>query len=293
MFVPFVRTRTDRGATEWHINDDVVRLREWGTDIIHRLPRPPWDSGVIGTAETCSLQVVDPSGYTSREHARLERGTTGWLARDLDSKNGTRADGARQSEVRLAPGVELGVGSLTLLAESRRFIKLRSFMARLLGWTADRTPMVDFALRSIRLAATRRLPLVLCGPGDLISVANAIHRHALGNRKPFVVCDPRRRDGEASVRSAGNAETAIDAMQRAAGGSLCLWSRRPPHDFAQVRRELRDPRTRVQLIVCAAARRQTKPYHVEPIVVPPLSSRTPSTLVRNDPGLLVRNDPLS
>ena len=36
---------------------------------------------------------------------------------------------------------------------------------------------------------------------------------------------------------------------------------------------LRDPATRVQLIVCAEARRHTKPYHVEPIVIPPLSSR--------------------
>ncbi len=35
---------------------------------------------------------------------------------------------------------------------------------------------------------------------------------------------------------------------------------------------LRDPATRVQLIVCAESR-HTKPYHVEPIVIPPLSSR--------------------
>jgi hypothetical protein len=268
-----VKTRTDRGATEWHINDDVVRLREWGTDIIHRLPQPPWDSAVIGTADTCSLQVVDPSGYTSREHARLDRGSSGWTVRDLDSKNVTHADGARRTEVRLETGIELGIGSLTLLAESRRFIELRSFVARLLGWTSEQTAMVDFALRSIRLAATRRQPLVLCGPGDLISVAHAIHRHALGNGKPFVVCDPRRREGEASVRSAGNIETGIAAMRRAVGGSLCIWSRRLPHDFADVRLALRDPAPRVQLIVCAESRRHTKPYHVDPIVVPPLSSR--------------------
>jgi hypothetical protein len=52
-----------------------------------------------------------------------------------------------------------------------------------------------------------------------------------------------------------------------------MWSRRLPHDFADVRLTLRDPATRVQLIVCAESRRRTKPYHVEPIVVPPLSSR--------------------
>jgi FHA domain len=265
-------TVADCGATEWRINDEVVRLREWGTDIIHRLPQAPWDRAVIGTAESCSLQVVDPSGLTSREHACLERGPSGWLVRDLASKNGTRADGARRSEVRLEPGIELGIGGLTLLVESRRFIELRSFIARLLGWTAGKIPMVDFALRSVRLAATGRLPLVLCGPGDLISVAHAIHHRAIGNTKPFVVCDPRRREGEASVRSAGNMETGIAAMQRALGGSLCMWSRRLPHDFAEVSVALRDPRTRVQLIVCAESRRP-KPYHVEPIVISPLSSR--------------------
>ena len=268
-----IETKTDPGATEWRITDDVVRLREWGTDIIHRLPHAPWDSAVIGTAESCSLQVVDPSRFTSREHARLDRDPSGWLVRDLASKNGTRVDGSRRAEVRLEPGIELGVGSLTLIAESPRFIELRSLIARLLGWTADQTAMVDFALRAIRLAATRRLPLVLCGPGDLISVAHAIHRHALGRAKPFVVSDPRRREREESVRSAGNIETGLAAMRRARGGSLCMWSRRLPHDFAEVRMEVRDPRTRVQLIVCAESRRHTKPYYVEPIVVPPLSSR--------------------
>jgi FHA domain len=267
-------TVTDRGATEWQINDDVVRLREWGTDIIHRLPQSPWDSAVIGTGETCSLQVNDRTGCTSREHARLDRSMTGWVVRDLGSRNGVHADGARRFEVRLEPGLELGIGSLTLVAESRRFIELRSFIARLLGWRAERTKIVDFALRSIRQSATRRLPLVLCGPGDLVAVANSIHRHAIGSPKPFVVCDPRRREGEASVRSAGNMETGIAAMQLALGGSLCVWSRRLPHDFAAVRLALHDPTTRVQLIVCAESRRHTKPYHVEPIVVPPLSSRS-------------------
>jgi len=94
-------TKTDPGATEWCINDDVIRLREWGTDIIHRLPQAPWDSAVIGTAESCALQVVDPSGFTSPVHARLDRGPAGWLVRDLASKNGTRVDGARRCEVRL------------------------------------------------------------------------------------------------------------------------------------------------------------------------------------------------
>jgi hypothetical protein len=272
-------TRTDRGATEWRIDDEVIRLREWGTDIIHRLPQAPWDSVTIGTADSCTLRLVDPSGFTSREHARLERSRQSWIVRDLDSKNGTRIDGARRNEIRLEPGVELGIGCLTLLAESRRYIELRSVVARLLGWAADKMATVDFALRAIRLAATRRLPLVLCGPGDLVLIAQAIHRHALGDSKPFVVCDPRRREGEASVRSAGNIETGLAALRRAVGGSLCVWSRRLPSDFKEVRVALRDPATRVQLIVCAESWRHSKPYHVEPIMVPPLQSR-PQEIMR-------------
>jgi hypothetical protein len=48
-------------------------------------------------------------------------------------------------------------------------------------------------------------------------------------------------------------------MRRALGGSLCMWSRRLPHDFADVHLALRDAVTRVQLIVCAESR-HTKPY---------------------------------
>jgi hypothetical protein len=114
--------------------------------------------------------------------------------------------------------------------------------------------------------------LVLCGPGDLVAVARSIHRRALGDATPFVVCDPRRREGAASVRSAGNAETGMAAMERAIGGSLCVWSRRVPRDFDGVRMALRDPAARVQLIVCAESI-QPRPGHVEPITVPPLSSR--------------------
>jgi len=72
-----------------------------GTDIIHRLPGAPWDSVTIGTADACTLQLIDRSGYTSREHARLERVPSGWIVRDLGSKNGTRIDGTRRSELRL------------------------------------------------------------------------------------------------------------------------------------------------------------------------------------------------
>jgi len=265
-------TRTDVAATEWTIDDEVTRLRQWGTDTIRVLPAPPVTGWTVGAADTCALRLDDPSGRTSRIHATLVHDRTRWLLRDLGSKNGVRLDGARRSEIILEPGIEIGIGGLTLIAESSRSVALRGFLARLLGWRSDRTEVVDHALRSVRMAATRRVALVLCGEGDLVPTARSIHRHALGDR-PFIVCDPRRRRSKATVRSAENYETGMQALAAAQGGSLCVRSRRLPRDFAAVAIALRDPEARAQLIVCAGSPDDSKPYLAVPIVVPPLAGR--------------------
>jgi pSer/pThr/pTyr-binding forkhead associated (FHA) protein len=270
----WVATKTDVAVNEWAIDDRVVRLREWGTDLIRNLPPPPVNEWTIGAADTCALQLDDPSGRVSRLHARLVRDREHWRLRDLGSKNGVRLDGARRSEIVLEPGVEIGIGGVTLIAESSRSVALRGFLSRLLGWRSERTQVVDHALRSVRLAAARRLALVLCGDGDLVPMAQSIHRHALGSERPFVVCDPRRRDSKATVRSAENHETGMRALAAAAGGTLCVRGRRLPRDFAAVVAALRDPSSRVQLILCARTPEDCEPYLAAPIVVPPLSSRT-------------------
>jgi hypothetical protein len=92
------------------------------------------------------------------------------------SKNGTRIDGARREKMVLEPGIEIGIGGLTLIAESRSSVELRGFLARILGWRSNRIEVVDHALRSIRLAASRRVELVLRGDGDLVPIARSIHR---------------------------------------------------------------------------------------------------------------------
>src|ERR1041384_558466 len=149
-------TKTDLGADAWAIDDDVIRLREWGTDRIYPVPGEPGAMITIGSSEACSLQLSDPSGCLSRQHVRLVREATRWIAHDLDSKNGMRLDGVRRPKVLLEPGSELGVGGITLIAESARLITLRGFLARILGWSSDRAEAVDLAVRSVRLSATRR-----------------------------------------------------------------------------------------------------------------------------------------
>jgi hypothetical protein len=209
----------------------------------------------------------------SRVHASLTHDQARWRLRDAGSMNGMRVDGARRAEIILEPGIEIGIGGLTLIAESRRWITLRGFLARLLGWRGDRTEVVDRALRSIRMSATRRTALVLCGDGDLVPTARSIHRHALGGDRPFIVCDPRRRRSKATVRSAENYETGMEALEAAHGGSLCVRNRRLPRDFEQVVAALRDPGARVQLVVCAGHTDDCRSYLASPITVSSLAGR--------------------
>jgi hypothetical protein len=108
--------------------------------------------------------------------------------------HGLRQDGVPRREFELTPGVEIGIGASVLVAESARGVAVREFCRRLLGWGGDRMRAVDHALRAVRLAMARRSPLVLCGEGDLIPIARTLHRFAMGDRAPFVVCDRRRRN---------------------------------------------------------------------------------------------------
>ncbi|HEX3758590.1 MAG TPA: FHA domain-containing protein [Kofleriaceae bacterium] len=265
-----IATKTDLGGDAWAIDDEVVRLREWGTDVSHALPA---DTEVtIGSAETCSLQLNDPTGCLSRQHTRLVREGGRWIAHDLDSKNGMRLDGVRRPKVLLEPGSELGVGGITLIAESARLIALRGYLARILGWSSDRSEAVDLAVRSVRLSATRRAALALCGEGDLVPIARGLHRYSLGDDRPFVLCDPRRRATE-QAGPLENHPTGLRAMHAAPGGSMCMWVKRLPRDFAEVTDALRDPTTRVQLILCGQRPPDRKELVSAPIEVPPLSSR--------------------
>jgi len=153
---------------------------------------------------------------------------------------------------------------------------LRSFCARILGWAND--PAVDYALRSIELAADHRAALVLLGETDLVPIACALHRRALGAGRPFVVCDPRRRDGAdyESVRSPVNYGTGVAAFEAAMGGSLCVRSRRLPRDFRSVVARIRATND-VQIIVCADGRDDTHPFLTLPAPI-----RVPSLAVRTD-----------
>jgi FHA domain len=274
-----VSTKSDPAANEWMIDDSVIHLREWGTDTVRLLPQlainewMPVKEWSVGSADTCAIQLDDPTGRISRLHARLVRESSKWRLCDLGSKNGIKLDGASHPEIVLEPGAEITIGGVTLIAESPRSIKLRGFLARLLGWQPDRIAVIDHALRSIRMAVTRRAALVLLGDSDLVLIARAIHRRSVGADRPFIVCDPRRRPGKGNVRSAETYDAGMTAFAAATGGSLCARSLRLPKDFADVLATFRAPTSRVQLVICGQPSEAYDQYLAAPITVPPLTSR--------------------
>jgi len=263
------------------LSDQVIRLREWGTDWVHMLPQPPLPDGVggappdwlIGTADGCVVRLTDPNVLP--RHAQLAYRHQWWIrALELGGARGVRGDGVPRQELGLAPGTEISVGTTTLIAESPRSIALRDFCARLLGWAPDRLPVVDRALRAIDLAVACRSPLILRGEADLVPIAYALHRRTLGIEAPFVVCDPRRRTTEvASVRFQANQESGMVAFAAATGGTLCMRNRLPT-DFAELVLRLHEPDPRVQLIICSKRRDEgARVCGPVPICVPPLSER--------------------
>jgi hypothetical protein len=150
--------------------------------------------------------------------------------------------------------------------------ELRGFLARLLGWTNELT--VEHVLRSIELATAYRAQLVLCGAGDLVPIAAALHRRTFGADRPFIVCDPYRRNTPASVRSPANYRSGLAALVAAAGGSLCVRASRPPEDFSSVVPQLRSAGD-VQYIVCCDDNDAANPLLVvpAPIRLPSLGNR--------------------
>src|SRR5512140_3239621 len=161
----FISTNPDVG--KWLITDQPTELRIWGTGNVQPLvlpPSPPARELTIGAAEDCWFRVQDSRERVSRQHARLtyDGGSSQWVISDLRSKNGITQDGIPQVAFALTPGIELGIGGVTLIVESPLLVGLRDLLALLLGWPAEhqsaevadeRRAAVDRALRSVRMAA--------------------------------------------------------------------------------------------------------------------------------------------
>jgi hypothetical protein len=160
----------------------------------------------------------------------------------------------------------------TMVTEHEHGIELRAFLARLLGWDDARQAAIDGAICAIRSSLTERVPLVLRGESNLVAIARALHRRVVGVDRPFVMCDPRR-VGIASVRQPASYPTSTAARMAAAGGSVCVRTRRLPPDFRALVAALEAPGAEVLLFVCVE--QCTVPRGLaQPIDVPPLTTRS-------------------
>jgi hypothetical protein len=275
--LPQLTTETDPVMAKVDRDDEVVQLRELGSHRVHRLPGAPSEplqgDWLVGSGDDCALRLTDPSGRISRRHARLLRERSHWCLLDVGSKNGMRVDGSRQATALLEPGIEITLGGVNLIAESTRWISLRGFLSRLLGWRPERIATVDAALRALRLAQVRRTPLVLRGDGDWVGVAQDLHTRRFGSGRPFVLCAGRESAMDRNLRSTTTVEVGLDAIAAARGGTLCVRSRHPPADFIKVVAALRSTSLAVQLILCDDSRGATESILGLPITIPGLSSR--------------------
>lgn len=139
-----MKTTTDvGGGQEWQIERPLVHLRCWGSDETHELPDEDGEY-TIGAAETCWLSLQHAT--ISRSHAILVRRGGSFALRDDNSRTGIRLNGALRKEFPFFAGDEIEIRRFPLIAESARFVKLRRFVQRLLGWDAARQADVELAL---------------------------------------------------------------------------------------------------------------------------------------------------
>jgi hypothetical protein len=250
------------------LGGNTIGLRVWGSDTTHDLSASASAPLLVGASRACAIRLVGRN--VEPEHAQITFDGKQWSIRDLGAPQGVHQDGVPSPGFVLAPGVEIGIGGATLVAESEHTGRLRAFCKRLLGWGGGRMRAVDHALRAIRLARAHRTSLLLCGEGDLVPIAYALHRHIIGSEAPFIVCDRRRTDTLASVRSPPNVPRGIEAFTRAAGGTLCLRHARQPADIDEVRRRAYEPDSEVQLIVCARSKHRAVSLGGAPAIEIPL-----------------------
>ena len=256
-----VSTNADPVAAAWTITDPVIRLRQLGSERVFDLATS--NRWVLGASTDCSIQLEDPSGRVSRRHAELWREADAWTAKDLGSTNGIRHNRVDRGWFQIAPGDELELGGVTLLAESSRSAELYELLRRLLGWSVARADDVDRAFRAVHEMATLRAVLILRGSGALHGVARRLHHVTLRDR-PLVMLGPK--------------ESGTEGLLRAGNGMLCVDAGALPHDLAPMLAHLRARSARVRLVVCArsiaiAAEIAAMIPRVATIEIPPVAER--------------------
>jgi hypothetical protein len=249
---------------EWPLDDEITGLRVAGSQQTYELPTAA-RTQTIGTGWNCDVMLRDRSGTVAAQHAKLIRQRSGWLIRAIGDAKSTALsrDRVPLPEFPLVAGIEVGIGDMTLIAESERARTLRRVLMRLIGFDAQHAADVDRALRTTLTTASGRGALTLYGHGDLAAVAQLLHRHTLHGR-PFVRWERRTR------------EDPRVALAAAAGGTLCVSANDLLWCVDEIVERRHRSAARVQLIILVTAVRRLRPIVAavtEPIMLTPLSKR--------------------
>jgi hypothetical protein len=255
-------------------NDEVFRLREWGTHRMVSLQVLAGRQDHTGSVSTSALEIVGQNLTRGIRGLELTCEGHSWRLNDWEGAADLKQDGISTREVTLLPGTEVTIARRILIAESPRTIALQAFLSRLLGWSDRCIEVVDQALRAIRLASSGRAMLLVRGVGDLVPIAAAIHHHALGREAPFIVSDPRRRNTRETVRLPTNREEGMAALDKAFGGTLCVRAGRVPADFDDVLKTLQSADSGVRLLICVGnSALKRVGMTATPIDIPPIETR--------------------
>jgi hypothetical protein len=194
----------------------------------------------------------------------VRRGRAGWWISPSRSDGELYRDGVALSGCRLTPGLEIGVRSGALIAESPRLRELTRLLGQLIGLHA--WPAIDHALRVVRDSVWSRRMFALCGDTTdvLAAAARRLHRLAV-ERGAFVICT---RD----VTGPGRLASARAALALAAGGTICFVDPLPG-DLSQMLVQWHASSRRTQLIRCSPELRASERCMIDPIVVAPLKDR--------------------
>lgn len=195
----------------------------------------------------------------------MSQNLTMW--RDIVASDPESSDADHQLEEPHSIAEESG----TVMSRER---DLREFCCRLFGWSDDHASQVDDVMWTLVTAVARRTAIGLQGESDLVPIAHALHGRLVGADRPFVVCDPRRRDSGGSVRAPPSRKAGISALDAAAGGSVCLRSNRLPDDFDALAAAFHESAS-AALFVCLHSNDRITDLLCRPLKIPPLAERLP------------------
>ncbi|MBL8952973.1 MAG: sigma 54-dependent Fis family transcriptional regulator [Myxococcaceae bacterium] len=226
------RTQASRSTPALpRIEAGVVRVLDGGDRGAQRELKPKAPV-VVGSDAGCDLVLRDPK--VSRRHCELTLGRYGFVARDLESRNGTHFEGSRVGEVALPAGAILKVGDTHLALETRdQAVTLEPSAREAFGGLVGRSVAMRRAFTLLERAAASDAIVLLTGEtgaGKELA-ARGVHAASARANGPFEVFDCGAVSpgllhdalfGHARGAFTGASAEKPGAFVRAAGGTLFL-----------------------------------------------------------------------